>query len=262
MVRGAVPDVGEHLVDVDLRLDVDEIRGVAAAGSHTPDGTSTTPRGLRTGDGGPKPLAARTPRWMNGPTMGLDLYWIPLGAGERPGQRVVRFSGHVYEAIAALVDRRSRQRLFHAALVATSGDSTVFVEVAPVPDGNGRIDRGVVAEGAVGVSWLGRLRLFRYEVRRWTNGIIPDLSYAVASPVHITDVPALVRDVLDGLGGVPTPVWGRDAYGTGEMWNSNSVIAWALARCGLDEAAGVPPDNGRAPGWSSGIAAARPDHAI
>lgn len=192
--------------------------------------------------------------------MGLDLYWIPLGAGERAGQGVVRFSGRVYEAIAAGFDHRSRQRLFHAALVATSDGATVFVEVAPVPDGNGRVDRGVVAEGAVGTRWLGRFRLFRYEVRRWSNGTIPDLSYAVDSPVHITDVPALVQDVLDGLADVPTPVWGRDAFGTGEMWNSNSVIAWALARSGLDGAAGVPPDAGRAPGWSSGIAAARSGH--
>jgi len=199
---------------------------------------------------------------MNDVAVSLDLYWIPLGAGERPGQRVVRFSGRVFEAIDALSDGRPRRRLFHAALVATRDSSTVYVEMAPVPDGNGRDERGVVAEGAVGASWLGRLRIFRYEVRRWSNGTIPDLSYAVDSPVRITDSPALVQDVLDGLGEVPTPVWGRDAYGTGEMWNSNSVIAWALARFGLEEAAGVPPDGGRAPGWSSGIAAARPDHAV
>lgn len=194
--------------------------------------------------------------------MSLDLYWIPLGAGERPGQRVVRFSGRVFEAIAALFDRRSRQPLFHAALVAASDGSTVYVEMAPVPDGNGRDERGVVAEGAVGTSWLGRLRVFRYEVRRWTNGTIPDLAYAVDSPVRITDSTTLAHDVLDGLGGVPTPVWGRDEYGTGEMWNSNSVIAWALARCGLEEAAGVPPDDGRAPGWSSGIAAAQRESSV
>ena len=32
------------------------------------------------------------------------------------------------------------------------------------------------------------------------------------------------EDVLAGLADVPTPVWGRDASGTGETWNSNSVI--------------------------------------
>lgn len=189
--------------------------------------------------------------------MGLDLYWIPLGAGDRPGQGVVRFCGRVFETFTALLDRRPRQRLFHAALVATSDDETVYVEMAPVPDGNGRKERGVVAEGAVGMRWLGRLRLFRYEVRRWSNGDIPDLADAIDSPVRITDAPERVAEVLDGLAEVPAPVWGRDAFGTGEMWNSNSVIAWALARFDLHDAAGAPPEGGRAPGWSSGIAAAR-----
>jgi len=188
--------------------------------------------------------------------MRLDLYWIPLGAGERPGQSVVRFSGRVFETIAAAVHRRPRRGLFHAALVATSDDETVAVEVAPVPDNNGHEIRGVVAVGAVGMHLLGRFRIFRYEVRRWSNGTIPDLDYAVESPVLITDNPTLARGVLDGLVEVPTPMWGRDELRTGEMWNSNSVIAWALARHGLDDRAGVPPNNGRAPGWASGIAAA------
>ena len=111
---------------------------------------------------------------MNDCSMSLDLYWIPLGAGDRPGQSVVRFSGRVFEAVTAMFDRRPRQPLFHAALVATPDGSPVYVEMAPVPDGNGRDARGVVAEGAVGTHWLGRLRIFRYEVRRWANGTIPD----------------------------------------------------------------------------------------
>jgi hypothetical protein len=37
----------------------------------------------------------------------------------------------------------------------------------------------------------------------------------------------------DGAAALPTPVWGRDARGAGAMWNSNSVIAWLLARSGL-----------------------------
>lgn len=188
--------------------------------------------------------------------MRLDLYWIPLGAGERPGQSVVRFSGRVFETIAALAGRRPRCDLFHAALIATSDDETVSVEMAPMPDNNGRETRGVVAVGAVGIRQLRKFRIFRYEVRRWSNGTIPDLGYAVESPVFITDNATLVDQVLDGLVLVPTPVWGRDELGTGEMWNSNSVIAWALARHGLDGRAGVPPNNGRAPGWASGIAAA------
>jgi len=185
----------------------------------------------------------------------LDLFWIPLGAGTP----VVRFSGRAYEALSALVQRRSRCDLYHSALIATTDDGPVVVEVAPIPDARGREERGVVTEGAVGFRWLRPLRIFRYEIRRWPNGVIPDLRYAVASPVLITDDPARVRRVMELLPSVPTPVWGRDELGAGEMWNSNSVISWALSKAGLESAAGSPPPHGRAPGWDAGLrVAARP----
>ena len=38
------------------------------------------------------------------------------------------------------------------------------------------------------------------------------------------------RQLLDLAPDVPTPVWGRDELGAGEMWNSNSVTAWLLPR--------------------------------
>ena len=56
---------------------------------------------------------------------------------------------------------------------------------------------------------------------------------------------------------VPTPVWGRDQLATGEMWNSNSVIAWVITSSGLDAASVQPPAGGRAPGWQAGLAVAR-----
>ncbi len=56
---------------------------------------------------------------------------------------------------------------------------------------------------------------------------------------------------------VPTPVWGRDELATGEMWNSNSVIAWVIARSGIDTESLRPPAGGRAPGWQAGLVAAR-----
>jgi hypothetical protein len=56
---------------------------------------------------------------------------------------------------------------------------------------------------------------------------------------------------------VPTPVWGRDELGTGEMWNSNSVIAWVIARSGIDAESIQPPQGGRAPGWRAGVVVAR-----
>ncbi len=94
-------------------------------------------------------------------------------------------------------------------------------------------------------------------IRRWRGGAIADITYAVASPVRVTDDLPLVRDVLDLVPRVPAPVWGRDELRTGEMWNSNSVVAWLLASVGLIEAAGDPPDGGRAPGWGAGVVVAQ-----
>jgi hypothetical protein len=56
---------------------------------------------------------------------------------------------------------------------------------------------------------------------------------------------------------LPSPVWGRDELKTGEMWNSNSVIAWLLTQSGLPTDTVRPPAGGRAPGWEAGLATAR-----
>ncbi len=184
----------------------------------------------------------------------VDLYWIPLGAGAR----VVRISGFLFEAISAFWHRRPRGPLYHSALVVDVPEGHYVVEQAPVPDSHGE-RRGVVAVGPVGMLWAGRFRIFRYEVRRWPGGRIPDLAQAVGGPVRVSDDPALARRLLEVLPGIPTPVWGRDELGTGEMWNSNAVIAWTLERGGADPATLRPPAPGRAPGWNAGIAVARRD---
>ena len=184
--------------------------------------------------------------------MHLDLYWIPLGAGAR----TVRFSGRTFELLSAFAQRRPRCDLYHSALIASDGDVLTTVEMAPMPDEHGRAQRGVVAEGCVGLRSLGALRTFRYEVRRWPHGLIPDLPYAVASPVRVASDAVSVRHVLDVLASVPTPVWGRDELGVGEMWNSNSVISWTLASAGIDTTELRSPEGGRAPGWDAGLAVA------
>lgn len=181
-----------------------------------------------------------------------ELYWIPLGAGSP----VVRASGRVFETISARRHRRPRGALYHAALVVNLPSEQFTIEQAPVPDDNGGA-RGVVAVGPVGHRCAGRWRLFRYEVRCWRDGIIPDIDEAVDSPVCLTtdtDVASLIVELLPM---VPTPVWGRDHAHTGEMWNSNSVIAWVLTRSGLDTVELTPPSGGRAPGWAAGRAVAR-----
>ncbi len=172
------------------------------------------------------------------------------------GQDVVRVSSAVYEALTALVQRRRRRRLYHSALVVVTHHGRFVVEMTPIPDARGA-ERGVVAEGAVGTSWARRFRLFRYEIRRWPGGIIPDISFAVASPVRVAADPETARRILDLVPSVPTLVWGRDEAKAGDMWNSNSVTAWLLARAGVDGAAGDPPLGGRAPGWDAGLAVAR-----
>jgi hypothetical protein len=50
-------------------------------------------------------------------------------------------------------------------------------------------------------------------------------------------------------------VWGRGELKTGEMWNSNSIVAWLIARSDAD--AFNPPTGGGAPGWNAGPILAR-----
>jgi hypothetical protein len=101
------------------------------------------------------------------------------------------------------------------------------------------------------------LRLFRYEIRLWRNGHIPDVAEAVNSPRRLSEDEGRARHVLELARQVPTPVWGRDELGAGEMWNSNSVIAWVIASSGIDVDSVNPPAGGRAPGWQAGIAVAK-----
>jgi hypothetical protein len=182
----------------------------------------------------------------------VDLYWIPLGAGAH----VVRISGKIYEAIVATRERRPRFALYHSALEIRVPEGRFVIESAPVVNQHGD-ERGVVAGGPVGTTWAGRFRVFRYEIRRWREGSIPDASEAVSSPVTVIDETTQARRILDLVTEVPTPVWGRDELDTGEMWNSNSLTSWLLERGGVDAEKIFPPRGGRAPGWTAGIEVAR-----
>ena len=180
---------------------------------------------------------------------GVDLYWIPLGAG----QRVVRASGRLFETLSALVQRRRPGELYHSALAVSVPEGRVVIEMAPIPDLHGE-RRGVVTEGPVGATLLGRFRIFRYEIRRWLGGVIPDQHEATAT-VRIDVDLASARRLLDLVPLVPSPVWGRDELDAGEMWNSNSVVAWLLVSGGIDVSQIAPP-SGRAPGWRAGLVVA------
>ena len=171
----------------------------------------------------------------------------------------MRFNGRVFEAVEAARQQRPRRDLYHAGLVAELDDERYAIELAPSPDAD-EASRGVVATGAVGSRHAGRLRLFRYELRCWRGGSIPDLGYAVGAPCRLTSDPEVVRRLLDLVPCVPRLVWGRDELGVGEMWNSNSVIAWLIAAAGIATEDLVPPARGRAPGWRAGLDAARSRH--
>jgi hypothetical protein len=181
----------------------------------------------------------------------VDLYWLPLGAGGHS----VRLNGRLYEAVVARLQHRTPAGLYHAALEIAVPDGRYVLEQAPA--GGEDTDRGVVAAGPVGSRLAGRLRLFRYEVRCWRYGTIPDAAEAVESPRRLTTDPAIAQRLLALAPRVPTAVWGRDELGAGEMWNSNAIVAWLLETAGLDAQSVQPPARGRAPGWRAGVVVAR-----
>jgi hypothetical protein len=184
--------------------------------------------------------------------IGIDLYWLPLGAGGN----FVRLNGRIYEAIKACLDRRPARDLYHSALVVSVPEGLYVVENTPVVDDRG-LERGVVAEGPVGARWAGRFRMFRYELRRWSDGVIADISEAVDSPRRLSGDLRDARRLLELVSQMPTLTWGRDECGAGEMWNSNSMISWLIARAGLDVDSIKPPTGGRAPGWNAGLVVAK-----
>jgi hypothetical protein len=121
--------------------------------------------------------SARTPcterpyqRQSNGESMtsgmGIDLYWLPLGAGGY----FVRLNGRIYEALKASLERRRPLDLYHTALVVSVPEGRFVIENAwPIPDAHGP-SRGVVVEGPVGSRRFQRFRVLRYEIRRWRDG--------------------------------------------------------------------------------------------
>ena len=175
------------------------------------------------------------------------LYWLPLGAGGW----FVRCNGKVYEQVAARIVRREPCDLYHSALQVRVDGETFVIEQTPA--GKRGVERGVVGEGPVGARWAGRARIFRYEIRCWQGGVIPDVAEAVESPQLLSEDEAVARSVLAVVADVPLHTWGRDELAVGDMWNSNSVVAWVLSRAGIDAAAVRPPKGGRAPGWSAGL---------
>lgn len=167
----------------------------------------------------------------------------------------MRANGRIFEAAVARVEHRGVRDLYHSALEVHVDGNRFVIEMTPAW-GNRQPDRGVLCAGSVGLAKRGLSPLFRYEVRCWQNGTIPDVADAVASPVRVNTDPALTRRLLELVAEFPTAIWGRDELHAGEMWNSHSLIGWLLARSGHEPDTIQPPAHGRAPGWSAGLAVA------
>jgi hypothetical protein len=189
-----------------------------------------------------------TDRWAS--SFGVDMYWLPLGARGR----WLRFGGRLYEAVAALLARRKQLDIYHSVLEVHAPEGCFVIEMGPAIDDDWT-RRGVVAQGPVGFAWAGAPRLLRYEVRCWPEGITA-YEYAVESPLRLTNDVEMATRVLELVHIVPTPVWGRDELGAGEMWTCNSLTSWLLGRTELCESI-RPPVGGRAPGWDAGLTVAR-----
>ncbi len=172
----------------------------------------------------------------------------------------MRLNGRVFEAVVASGERRPRCDLYHSALTVRLEEGAYAIEMGPERRG-AWAGNGMVAGGAVGSALLRRWRIFRYEVRCERDGVIPDLVEAVGGPLRLTADAVIARRLLDLVARVPTPVWGRDELGTGEMWNSNSLTSWVIARSGLPVEEVRPPAGGRAPGWHAGLVVAARDAA-
>lgn len=184
------------------------------------------------------------------PVDGVDLYWLPLGAGD--SIPVVRCSGRAFESLAAVRQHRERCDLYHAALEIRTDGHRYVVEMTPAWGAAGQ-DRGTVTSGPVGLRALGRSKFFRYEVHRWCDGSIPDIADAIGGAHLVTDDVEATRRLFDLVPAFPTATWGRDELATGDMWNSNSLVSWLLAKADIDLDDLRPPPNGRAPGWSAGL---------
>lgn len=187
----------------------------------------------------------------------VALWWLPVGAG---GHVVIRTS-RWWERHRARREHRDPSPLFHAALEVFTeprghDHRRHVIEMAPAW---GRVDPSavVVATGPVGLACLGRTPLFRYAVRCWPDGRIPDRDQAPSPPTVLTLPAADAEEMLRRVAHVPGHTWGRDALGTGDMWNSNSLVSWLLETSGVDAWTLRPPGDGSAPGWAAGIAAAR-----
>lgn len=183
-------------------------------------------------------------------SIGIDLFWIPLGAGGN----FVPLNGRVYEAIEAALQRRPRYDLYHSGLVVVVPDGRYTIEQTPArPHGE---KRGVVGIGPIGGHWIAHWHLFRYELRRWRDGVIPDIGEAVDSPQRLSSDPAVAKRLLDLLPEVPFLCGAATSSAAVTCGTRTRKLPGCLPARALMSIPSSRPPGGRAPGWHAGLVAA------
>jgi hypothetical protein len=107
----------------------------------------------------------------------------------------------------------------------------VIEDAWPIPDARGAT-RGVAVEGPVGSRRLTASALFAMRFGAGTRASSPISLKRVESPQGLITDENQAHRILELVPTVPPLLWGRDELGVGDMWNSNSVVSWLLARRG------------------------------
>jgi hypothetical protein len=78
---------------------------------------------------------------------GIDLYWLPLGAGGHS----VRLNGRIFEALAERLERRDRYDLYHSSLEVRVLKARFAIEMTPIRSGDstGRRRRSMLADASL-----------------------------------------------------------------------------------------------------------------
>jgi hypothetical protein len=69
------------------------------------------------------------PRRVQKDLASVELYWLPLGAGDVSGS--VRWNGRVFEAVAARHQHRQARDVYHSALIVQLGSDRYTIEMTP-----------------------------------------------------------------------------------------------------------------------------------
>ena len=193
------------------------VKHAATRRLHTTANFAEDPRSCPVGRGSRSPASACLKRCPTRRTSNRSRVERSICIGSPGFGRTCEAQREASTKLHPLVQRRGSRDLYHSALVVHVPEGRFVIEQTPVPDQHGE-RRGVVATGPVGTRWAGRFRVFRYEIRRWLDGQIPDIHEAVASPVRV-----LADDIL-----VARRAGGR---GVGAD-RSGAATSYMPARCG------------------------------